>query len=48
MILVPRRVDDGRPEVPVEAGRSRPDRQGPPSAQVHPGEVRLGLLQHQD
>jgi hypothetical protein len=43
-----RRVDDGRPEVPVEAGWTSTDCEGPPPAQVHPGEVRLRLLQHQD
>ena len=47
-ISVFRRLDDGRPEVPVEARWTRPDCEGPPSAQVHPREVRLRLLQHQD
>ena len=43
-----RRLDDGRPEVPMEEGRPGADHPRPPPAQVLPGEVRQRLLQHQD
>jgi len=42
------RLDDGRPEVPMEEGRPGADHPRPPPAQVLPGEVRQRLLQHQD
>ena len=41
-------LDNRGSQVPVEAGWSGADSQGPPPAQVHPGEVCLRLLQHQD
>jgi hypothetical protein len=43
-----RRLDYGRPSLPVEAERAGADRQGPPPPKVHPRKVHQRLLQHQD
>ena len=43
-----RRLDDWRPEVPMEEGWPGANHPRPPPAQVLPGEVRQRLLQHQD
>ncbi len=45
-VLICRRLDYGRPSVPVEVDRACADSAQPPPAQVHAGEVHLRLLQH--